>query len=244
MIPKGMNGMIDLVLGPMFAGKSTELLRRIKRYRVASKKCLVIKYAKDDRYSDKWVSTHDKQMIEAVSWTDLLDVQEKAENFEIIGIDEGQFFENLIPFCEEMANQGKWVIVAALDGTFERKPFGAVLGLIPLAENVTKLDAVWVDCKHSASFTKRLVDSKETELIGGAEIYKPVCRGCYNRVEASKENSDEKADLKENICIKDEGKSTPSKISAQSANKTSVLEPIQIVSNENEDMNIQLENVS
>ena len=74
-----------------------------------------------------------------------LEVKEKAEEFEIIGIDEGQFFENLVPFCEEMANTGKCVIVAALDGTFERKPFGSVLELIPLSESVTKLDAVCVD---------------------------------------------------------------------------------------------------
>lgn len=183
MLPKGKDGMIDLVFGPMFAGKSTELLRRIKRYRVASKSCLVIKYANDTRYSDKCVSTHDQQMIEAVSCDRLMDVQEKALDFDIIGIDEGQFFEDIVEFSEQMANEGKMVIIAALDGTFERKAFGKVLELIPLAESITKLDAVCVDCKHSASFTKRLCDSKETELIGGAEIYKPVCRGCYNKDE-------------------------------------------------------------
>jgi len=134
--------MIDLVLGPMFAGKSTELLRRIKRYRVANKQCLVIKYANDNRYSDSCVSTHDQQMIEAVSCTNLLDVEEKALDYDIIGIDEGQFFENLVEFSESMANNGKMVIIAALDGTFERKAFGKVLELIPLCESVTKLDAV------------------------------------------------------------------------------------------------------
>ena len=174
MLPKGRDGMIDLVLGPMFAGKSTELLRRIKRYRVASKKCLVIKYANDTRYSEKCISTHDQQMIEAVSCEDIMEVKERALDFDIIGIDEGQFFENVVEFSETMANLGKMIIVAALDGTFERKAFGKVLELIPLAESVTKLDAVCIDCKQSASFTKRLCDSKETELIGGAEIYKPV----------------------------------------------------------------------
>ena len=185
--------MIDLVLGPMFAGKSTELLRRIKRwdypyfqfnynifrYQFASKKCLVIKYAKDTRYSDKCVSTHDKQMIEAVSCVSLSEIEEKAIDFDIIGIDEGQFFEEIVEFSESMANLGKTVIIAALDGTFERKPFGRILELIPLAENVTKLDAVCVEWNHLASFTKRTCDSKETELIGGDEIYRPVCRGCF-----------------------------------------------------------------
>lgn len=134
--------MIDLVLGPMFAGKSTELLRKIKRYRVASKSCLVIKYANDTRYSEKCVATHDKQMIEAVSCKSLSEVEEMASQFDIIGIDEGQFFEEIVEFSENMANQGKVVVIAALDGTFERKPFGRVLELIPLAESITKLDAV------------------------------------------------------------------------------------------------------
>lgn len=116
--------MIDLVLGPMFAGKSTELLRKIKRYRVASKKCLLIKYANDTRYSEECVSTHDKQMQKAVSCKDLMEVKDIADEYEVIGVDEGQFFDNLLEFCETMANQGKCVIVAALDGTFERKPFG------------------------------------------------------------------------------------------------------------------------
>lgn len=190
MLPKGSNGMIDLVLGPMFAGKSTELLRRIKRYRVASKKCLVIKYANDIRYSETWVSTHDQQMIEAVSCEMLSEVEQKAQKYDIIGIDEGQFFDDIVEFWETMANSGKMVIVAALDGTFERKAFGRVLELIPLWETITKLDSVCVDCKNSASFTKRLCDSKETELIGGSDIYKPVWRGCYNKVEALEHTQD------------------------------------------------------
>lgn len=181
MLPKGTHGMIDLVLGPMFAGKSTELLRKIKRYRVANKTCLVIKYAGDTRYSEKCVATHDLQTIEAVSCENMFEVEEKAMEFDVIGIDEGQFFEDIVDFSERMANLGKVVIIAALDGTFERKAFGRVLELIPLAESISKLDAVCVDCKHSASFTKRLCDSKETELIGGAELYKPVCRKCFNK---------------------------------------------------------------
>ena len=238
MIPKGMNGMIDLVLGPMFAGKSTELLRRIKRYRVASKKCLVIKYSNDTRYSENCVATHDQQMIEAVSCKDLLDVQQKAEEFEIIGIDEGQFFDNLVVFCEEMANQGKLVIIAALDGTFERKAFGSVLELIPLAESVTKLDAVCVDWKHSASFTKRLCDSKETELIGGADIYKPVWRGCYNKEDSNKIIPEE-ADLKENI---NNGNIGLAKIETPTTKESTVLKEIKMTEKENEESSIAVGN--
>mgnify|MGYP002413160217 FL=1 len=80
-----------------------------------------------------------------------------------------------------MANKGKIIVIAALDGTFERKKFGKVIDLIPLAEWVEKLDAVCMDCKETAYFTKRTTDSKETEVIGGSEIYKPVCRKCFNK---------------------------------------------------------------
>ena len=173
--------MIDLVLGPMFAGKSTELLRKIKRYRVAEKTCLVIKYENDKRYSEKMMSTHDKQMIEAVSCTKLEDCIEKARDFDVVGIDEGQFFEDIVEFSEELANAGKIVIISALDSTFERKSFGRICELIPLCERVEKLDAVCMDCKGPAYFTKRTIDSKEIEVIGGAEVYKPVCRHCFQK---------------------------------------------------------------
>ena len=101
------------------------------------------------------------------------------ENYDVVGIDEGQFFEDIIEFCEEAANSGKIVVVAALDGTFERKPFGNIINLIPLAEMVTKLSAVCVYCTREAAFTKRVVENKEVQLIGGAEMYKPVCRVCF-----------------------------------------------------------------
>ena len=128
-------------------------------------------------------------MIEAVTCLNLSEVEDKALDFDIIGIDEGQFFEEIVEFSEKMANMGKTVIIAALDGTFERKPFGRILELIPLAENVTKLDAVWVEWNQLASFTKRTWDSMETELIGGEEIYKPVWRGWFIKIQIQ-ESSD------------------------------------------------------
>ena len=142
---------------------------------MAEKECIVIKYANDTRYSEKCVSTHDKQMIEAISCTLLSEVEDKVSHYDVIGIDEGQFFDDIVEFAEKMANSGKIIVIAALDGTFERKRFGRVIDLIPMAERVEKLDAVCMDCKEAAAFTKRLTTSKETEVIGGSETYKPVC---------------------------------------------------------------------
>jgi thymidine kinase len=101
------------------------------------------------------------------------------KNYDVVGIDEGQFFPDIVEFCEEAANQGKTVMVAALDGTFERKAFGNIISLIPMAEKVTKLCAVCVYCTKEAAFTKRVIESRQIQLIGGAEMYKPVCRLCF-----------------------------------------------------------------
>lgn len=128
-----------------------------------------------------------------------------AMDFDVIGVDEGQFvrschrcafsfqksrpplflillslqFEGIADFCEKMSNMGKTVIVAALDGTFQRKPFGHILELVPLAEHVTKLKAVCVQCQGDAAFSKRLGSDTRVELIGGADMYNAVCRQCY-----------------------------------------------------------------
>lgn len=173
-------GQIQIIFGPMFSGKTTELVRRIRRYQVANHACLLIKYDKDVRYEEDRVSTHDQQKMSALPCHKLSNIKSKAMKFNIIGIDEGQFFPDIVEFCEDLANKGKTVIVAALDGTFQRKAFGNILSLIPLAENVVKLNAVCMHCFKDAAFTKRLGDEKKVEIIGGAERYWSVCRECFD----------------------------------------------------------------
>lgn len=175
---KGKKGQIQVILGPMFSGKSTELMRRIRRYQIADQDCLVIKYAKDTRYSKEFVSTHDHQTIPAIKATKLLSIKTVGQ-FSVIGVDEGQFFDDIVEFCEAMANCGKIVVVAALDGTFERKPFGSILNLIPLSESVVKLSAVCNTCFREAAFTKRISEETEVEVIGGCDKYLAVCRRCF-----------------------------------------------------------------
>ncbi|EDM06735.1 rCG32815, isoform CRA_a [Rattus norvegicus] len=143
--PSKTRGQIQVILGPMFSGKSTELMRRVRRFQIAQYKCLVIKYAKDTRYSNSF-STHDRNTMDALPACMLKDVAQEALGVAVIGIDEGQFFPDIVDFCETMANTGKTVIVAALDGTFQRKAFGSILNLVPLAESVVKLTAVCMEC--------------------------------------------------------------------------------------------------
>jgi thymidine kinase len=101
-----------MIMGPMFSGKTTELIRRLKRYKIARYECLIVKYARDTRYASEGLATHDRQSINAVSVTDLMSLAEKAADYDVIGIDEGQFFPDVVNFCEDLANAGKTVIVA------------------------------------------------------------------------------------------------------------------------------------
>ncbi|KAK5866520.1 hypothetical protein PBY51_020706 [Eleginops maclovinus] len=135
------------------------------------------------------MATHDKNIMEAVPADRLGNLRSLALQACVIGIDEGQFFPDTVEFCEEMANLGKTIIVAALDGTFQRKPFGNILNLIPLAESVVKLHAVCMQCFKEAAYTKRIGAEQEVEVIGGVDKYQAVCRKCYGGLVVDKENS-------------------------------------------------------
>ena len=119
---------------------------------VANYEVMIVKYAKDVRYDERGIATHCGMSLPAVAATQLAELSAKAEGYDVIGIDEGQFFPDTVAWAEEMANRGKFVVVAALDGTFQRKPFGDILSLVPLAENVTKLNAVCMNCFGDAAF--------------------------------------------------------------------------------------------
>ncbi|XP_075072824.1 thymidine kinase, cytosolic [Mixophyes fleayi] len=188
--PRKVRGQIQVIFGPMFSGKSTELIRRVRRFQIAQYKCMVIKYAKDTRYSKEQLATHDRYTMSAFSACSLADVFTEALTHSVIGIDEGQFFPDVVEFCEDMANRGKTVIVAALDGTFQRKAFGDILNLVPLAESVVKLNAVCMECYREASYTKRLGSEKEVEVIGGADKYHSVCRPCFFKMQLPAEEKE------------------------------------------------------
>ena len=126
------------------------------------------------------MATHDKTMIEAVPCSTMGEVGNLLDNYDIIGVDEGQFFSDIVEESERLAMAGKTVIIAALDGTFQRKAFGRCLELVPLAEKVTKLVSVCHVCKGDAHFTRRITESTEIELIGGTDLYQAVCRKCFD----------------------------------------------------------------
>ncbi|KAK8588544.1 hypothetical protein V6N13_087453 [Hibiscus sabdariffa] len=189
------SGEIHVFIGPMFAGKTTSLLRRIKSESNNGRNVAMIKSSKDTRYAINSVVTHDGVKFPCWALPDLTSFRQKIgedayEKLDVIGIDEAQFFEDLYDFCCKAADMdGKTIILAGLDGDYLRKSFGSVLDIIPLADTVTKLTARCEVCGKKAFFTFRKTAATETELIGGADVYMPLCRQHYIngvRVESAK----------------------------------------------------------
>lgn len=179
-------GEIHVVVGPMFSGKTTTLLRRMLAEREIGKKIAIIKSDKDTRYCVESIVSHDGEKFPCWSLPDLSCFKERfgldayENQLDVIGIDEAQFFGDLYEFCREAADrEGKTVIVAGLDGDYLRRRFGSVLDIIPIADTVTKLTSRCEVCGKRAMFTLRKTEERETEVIGGAEVYMPVCRNHY-----------------------------------------------------------------
>jgi thymidine kinase len=178
----GACGRVEVILGPMMSGKSTELLRRVRRFTVASKYVAVITHADDVRHGGAGagaLATHDAQTWQAVVAETLADAEAHAavRAAEIVAIDEGQFFADLAPVCNEWADGGKIVIVAALDSDYKREPWPSVAGLC--AEHLTKLSAVCMRCFEPAAWSRRLTEETEVRVVGGKDKYEALCRRCY-----------------------------------------------------------------
>ncbi|XP_059624806.1 thymidine kinase a-like [Cornus florida] len=179
------SGEIHVIVGPMFAGKTTTLLRRVKSECTAGRSVAIIKSNKDTRYGLDSIVTHDGVKFPCWPLSDLSSFRQKFgpdayDKLDVIGIDEAQFFDDLYDFCRKAADHdGKTVIVAGLDGDYLRRSFGSVLDIIPLADSVNKLTARCELCGKRAFFTLRKTEQTQTELIGGADVYMPVCRKHY-----------------------------------------------------------------
>lgn len=175
-----MTGRLELIVGCMFSGKSSELINRVRKHNLLGKKILVVNHAKDVRYGDGVIS-HDRRAVNAVALKNLQELLllKEINTCDTIFIDEGQFFHDLYDITVILVeNLEKTVIISALDGTFERTPFPHVVQLIPFADHVVKLNALCLLCKDGthAPFSKRIVDNTESEYVGGSESYIPVCR--------------------------------------------------------------------
>lgn len=174
-------GKIEIIVGPMYAGKTEELIRRIKRTIYTKQKCIAFKHSFDNRYSEDDIVTHDGQKIQCISVdnTDkLYEILKKyIDKSDVIAIDEVQFFdENIVNLVNNLANNQKRVIIAGLDMDYTGTPFGSMPQLLAIADDVAKLRAVCSVCGNDALFSKRIVDESGTILVGSKNKYIAVCR--------------------------------------------------------------------
>lgn len=180
-------GYIEVISGCMFAGKTEELIRRIKVLEFAKKNVLVFKPAIDNRYSETLVVSHGGSSVESIVVPDAISILDFVkEDTDVIAIDEVQFFDhNIVAVCDLLAKQGKRVMVAGLDTDFRAEPFGVMPELVTTAEFVTKLTAVCTVCGAPATRTQRLVNGKPAAyndpiiLVGASESYEARCRHCH-----------------------------------------------------------------
>ena len=163
----------------MQSGKSTELLRLCNRYQLSNKKVLLIKSSTDTR--GKFILTHDKKEKECIVTNNLFDIDENIINeYDVIGIDECQFFDTIGEFADKIANSGKVVILSGLDSDFQRNPFKNITDLVAKAEHVVKLTAICENCGNDASFSKRKdINNKNLIDVGSKDKYTSVCRKCF-----------------------------------------------------------------
>lgn len=176
-------GWIEVVTGPMFCGKSEELIRRLKRATLARQRVAVFKPATDDRYDPQNIVSHSRQRFDAIPIQHASDILERLRvGTNVVGIDEAQFFgQELIAICEEMADRGVRVIIAGLDQDYRGRPFPPMPELLAIAESVTKLQAVCMRCGALATRSQRLSQDEDQVLVGAAEVYEARCRFCFER---------------------------------------------------------------
>lgn len=175
-------GRIEVICGSMFSGKTEELIRRLKRAKFAKQNIEIFKPAIDTRYSEEEVVSHDKTSISSTPVDSPSSILLFASAMDVIGIDEAQFFDSsLVEVCDKLASSGIRVIIAGLDMDYKCQPFGPIPALCAIADEVTKVHAICVNCGALAYATHRTIDCDKLVVLGEQNEYEPLCRECYNK---------------------------------------------------------------
>ncbi len=178
-VPKE-TGWIEVITGCMFSGKTEELIRRLRRAKIAKQKVVIFKPIIDTRYSNNSIVSHSEQSLPSILIKDVKEILDFVEDAQVIGIDEAQFFSNdLIDVCNKLADEGKRVIVAGLDMDYRGIPFEPIPQLLSIAEYITKSLAICVVCGNPADRTQRKTASSERVVVGAADMYEARCRKCH-----------------------------------------------------------------
>lgn len=175
-------GWIEVICGSMFSGKTEELIRRLKRALIANLSVEIFKPAIDNRYHEIKVVSHDGNTVHSTPVENAEKILQLAANAPVIGIDEAQFFDaGIINVCEMLALNGVRVIVAGLDMDYLGKPFGSMPQLLAIADHITKLHAICVNCGNIANFSYRKTMHSDQVVLGEKDLYEPRCRACYHK---------------------------------------------------------------
>ncbi|MCB0408739.1 MAG: thymidine kinase [Flavobacteriales bacterium] len=175
-------GWIEVVCGSMFSGKTEELIRRMKRAQFAKQTVEIFKPEIDTRYDNEKVVSHDANEIHSTPVPSSSNILILANNVDVVGIDEAQFFDNeLVNVCNQLANSGVRVIVAGLDMDYKGKPFGPMPGIMACAEYVTKVHAICMKCGDLANHSYRFSQNENLVHLGETEAYEPLCRSCFQK---------------------------------------------------------------
>lgn len=174
------SGWIEVICGSMFSGKTEELIRRLKRAKIAGQRVEIFKPRIDDRYDEAKVVSHDSNFILSTPIEHSSKILQ-VENVSVIGVDEAQFFDIELPeVCQKLALRGTRVIVAGLDMDFKGRPFGPMPNLLAVAEYITKVHAICQHCGNLATHSYRLTANNDTVVLGEKDLYEPRCRTCYH----------------------------------------------------------------
>jgi len=175
-------GWIEVICGSMFSGKTEELIRRLKRAQIAKLKVEIFKPEMDTRYHVENVVSHQGNHITSTPVPISGNILLMADGMDVVGIDEAQFFDDgLVDVCNALADNGVRVIIAGLDMDYTGKPFGVMPKLMAVAEFVTKVHAICVDCGHIANHSYRMATDEKLVMLGETDFYKPLCRDCFSK---------------------------------------------------------------
>ncbi|MCP9237421.1 thymidine kinase [Lewinella sp. JB7] len=174
------SGWLEVICGSMFSGKTEELIRRLKRARIAGQKVAVFKPSVDTRYAEESVVSHDSNSFVATPIARSASLLDVPDEVTVIGLDEAQFFdEEVVKHTQELAHRGKRLIIAGLDMDFRGKPFGPMCDLLAVAEYITKVHAICSHCGNLATHSYRLTPDTDTVVLGEKDLYEARCRRCF-----------------------------------------------------------------
>ena len=173
-------GWIEVICGPMFSGKTEELIRRLVRAQIAKQRVAIFKPTTDNRFGEDYIVSHNKRKIKSIQVVDTKIILDYRDNADVFGIDEAQFFDSsIVAVCRDLANSGKRVVIAGLEKDYLASSFGPMPELLIDAEYITKVNAICMQCGDPANYSHRISTEKKQVVVGEIDKYEALCRRCY-----------------------------------------------------------------